>query len=129
MQPKPDQDTGKGATETDDHRSSGNIGLQQQQGHRDQDPLLKDSDSDFPEPASKSRAHWRTNPKVRLSTYPQEGASCEALFYLNAQFPRQRNSSITASKTSLPGRVTESGSVANGSSTTLSISIKFGASG
>jgi hypothetical protein len=47
---KPDQDAAKGATETEDHTSSGNIGLQEQLGHRDQDAMLKDADSDFPEP-------------------------------------------------------------------------------
>jgi hypothetical protein len=46
---KPDQDAGKGATETD-HDATGNTGLQDQLGHRDQDPMLKDADSDFPEP-------------------------------------------------------------------------------
>jgi len=45
-----DQDTAKGAVETEDHKISGNIGLQEQLGHRDQDPMLKDADSDFPEP-------------------------------------------------------------------------------
>jgi hypothetical protein len=45
-----DQDTAKGATETEDHKIAGNIGLQQQLGHRDQDPMLKDADTDFPEP-------------------------------------------------------------------------------
>jgi len=45
-----DQDTAKGATETEDHKTPGNIGMQDQLGHRDQDPMLKDADSDFPEP-------------------------------------------------------------------------------
>ena len=45
-----DQDEAKGATETEDHKVSGNAGLQGQLGHRDQDPMLKDADSDFPEP-------------------------------------------------------------------------------
>ena len=45
-----DQDLAKGASETEDHHIPGNIGLQQQLGHRDQDPMLKDADSDFPEP-------------------------------------------------------------------------------
>ncbi|MGA1985600.1 MAG: hypothetical protein ABSG72_04975 [Candidatus Sulfotelmatobacter sp.] len=44
-----DQDTAKGATEVEDHKA-GNAGLQEQLGHRDQDPMLKDADSDFPEP-------------------------------------------------------------------------------
>jgi len=47
---KSDQDTAKGAMETEDHSTPGNIGLQQQLGHRDQDPMLKDADTDFPEP-------------------------------------------------------------------------------
>jgi hypothetical protein len=47
---KGDQDTAKGATETEDHKIPGNIGLQQQLGHRDQDPMIKGADTDFPEP-------------------------------------------------------------------------------
>ena len=45
-----DQDTAKGAIEVDDHKTPGNIGMQEQLGHRDQDPMLKDADTDFPEP-------------------------------------------------------------------------------
>ena len=47
---KVDQDTHKGAIEDEDHHLPGNIGMQQQLGHRDQDPMLKDADTDFPEP-------------------------------------------------------------------------------
>jgi hypothetical protein len=47
---RPDQDQAKGAIETETHEPPGNIGLQGQLGHRDQDPMLKDADSDFPEP-------------------------------------------------------------------------------
>lgn len=47
---KQDQDAAKGATDREDDKTSGNIGLQEQLGHRDQDPILKDADSDFPEP-------------------------------------------------------------------------------
>lgn len=50
MPSKADQDTAKGATETENHEIPGNIGLQEQLGHRDQDPMLKDADTDFPEP-------------------------------------------------------------------------------
>jgi len=50
VQNKVDQDTTKGAMETEDHHVPGNIGMQQQLGHRDQDPMLKDADTDFPEP-------------------------------------------------------------------------------
>ena len=47
-----DQDRGKGAVEQDEpqQQQPGNTSLQGQLGHRDQDPLLKSSDTDFPEP-------------------------------------------------------------------------------
>ena len=45
-----DEDETKGATEDDEHATSGNVGLEKQLGHRDQDPMLKDNDTDFPEP-------------------------------------------------------------------------------
>jgi len=47
---KSDQDLAKGAIEVEDHKIPGNIGLEKQLGHRDQDPMLKDADTDFPEP-------------------------------------------------------------------------------
>ena len=47
---KDDQDSTKGATETEDHSVPSNVGMENQLGHRDQDPMLKDADSDFPEP-------------------------------------------------------------------------------
>ena len=47
---KHDQDASKGATEETDHTVPGNAGLEGQLGHRDQDPLVKGADSDFPEP-------------------------------------------------------------------------------
>jgi hypothetical protein len=45
-----DQDRGKGAVEEDRPSQTGNTSMQGQIGHRDQDPMLKSSDSDFPEP-------------------------------------------------------------------------------
>jgi hypothetical protein len=45
-----DQDAQKGASEVEHGKSDGNVGLEKQLGHRDQDPLIKDADSDFPEP-------------------------------------------------------------------------------
>ncbi len=45
-----DQDRSKGAVEQDEPNQSGNTSLRGQLGHRDQDPLLKSSDTDFPEP-------------------------------------------------------------------------------
>lgn len=40
----------KGAIETGDPQEKENPGMQGQLGHRDQDPMIKDADSDFPEP-------------------------------------------------------------------------------
>jgi hypothetical protein len=47
-----DPDRAKGATETEEHHHDGNAGLADQLGHRDQDPILKNADSDFPEPGN-----------------------------------------------------------------------------
>jgi hypothetical protein len=48
--PRDDQDRSKGATESEDHSDSDNVSQAGQLGHRDQDPLLKGADTDFPEP-------------------------------------------------------------------------------
>jgi hypothetical protein len=49
----PDSDLHKGAEEEDTSTpSDGRSNLQDQIGHRDQDELLKDADTDFPEPGS-----------------------------------------------------------------------------
>lgn len=45
-----DQDRGKGAVEQDKPQEPGNTSMQGQLGHRDQNSMLKSSDSDFPEP-------------------------------------------------------------------------------
>src|SRR5579863_4407270 len=45
-----DDDAGKGAVEQDRRGQKTNVSLTGQNGHRDQDPLLKSSNSDFPEP-------------------------------------------------------------------------------
>jgi len=45
-----DPDRAKGATEGAERDHDANAGLAGQLGHRDQDPRLKDADSDFPEP-------------------------------------------------------------------------------
>ncbi|MFY9680223.1 MAG: hypothetical protein WA416_15910 [Candidatus Sulfotelmatobacter sp.] len=45
-----DPDRAKGAIEIEEHHHDGNLGLSEPLGHRDQDPLIKDADSDFPEP-------------------------------------------------------------------------------
>jgi hypothetical protein len=45
-----DQDRSKGAVEQEDRGPADNTSMQGQLGHRDQDPLLKSADTDFPEP-------------------------------------------------------------------------------
>lgn len=45
-----DQDCGKGAVEQDEQNEGGNTSMQGQLGHRDQNEMLKSSDTDFPEP-------------------------------------------------------------------------------
>jgi hypothetical protein len=45
-----DQDSAKGAIESESPKDPGNVGVREQLGHRDQDSMLKDADSDFPEP-------------------------------------------------------------------------------
>jgi hypothetical protein len=45
-----DQDRNKGAVERDDLSHLGNTSMRGQIGHRDQDPMLKSADTDFPEP-------------------------------------------------------------------------------
>jgi hypothetical protein len=46
----PDQDRLKGALEQEEKGQEGNTSMQGQLGHRDQDPMLKAADTDFPEP-------------------------------------------------------------------------------
>jgi hypothetical protein len=61
---KPDQDATKGATEAEEHKHDGNVGLSSQLGHRDQDPRIKGYDTDFPEPGENPE-HSGERPKVK----------------------------------------------------------------
>jgi hypothetical protein len=45
-----DPDRAKGATESEERDHDPNAGLAGQLGHRDQNAMIKDADSDFPEP-------------------------------------------------------------------------------
>jgi hypothetical protein len=47
-----DSDLTKGAMEQEDRSQYGNSSMSGQLPHRTTDPLIKDSDSDFPEPGS-----------------------------------------------------------------------------
>ena len=55
-----DQDRGKGAIEQDDRKEPSNTSLAGQLGHRDQNPLLKGPDSDFPEPGQNPEHSGKT---------------------------------------------------------------------
>jgi hypothetical protein len=44
-----DEDAGKGAVEQDRPNQKTNVSMAGQNGHRDQDPMLTNSSSDFPE--------------------------------------------------------------------------------
>ena len=50
VHPKADPDAAKGATEDGPKDHHDNTSMKGQIGHRDQDSLLKDADSDYPEP-------------------------------------------------------------------------------
>jgi hypothetical protein len=50
MEKHRDQDREKGAVEQENTEQTGNTSLGGQLGHRDQDPRIKGSDTDFPEP-------------------------------------------------------------------------------
>jgi len=56
----------KGAIETEDHSQAGNLGLAGQLGHRDQDPMLKAADTDFPEPGENpEHSGWQKKPRKK----------------------------------------------------------------
>jgi hypothetical protein len=63
-----DPDRAKGAIEGEEHNHDGNAALNDQLGHRDQDPILKDADSDSPEPGNNPEhtgsREKNTKPKV-----------------------------------------------------------------
>jgi hypothetical protein len=45
-----DEDAGKGAVESDSPEQTTNVSRTGENGHRTEDPLVKSSDSDYPEP-------------------------------------------------------------------------------
>jgi hypothetical protein len=59
-------DGAKGATEGEQRDHNPNAGLAAQLGHRDQNAILKDADTDFPEPdASPEHSGEETTPPVK----------------------------------------------------------------
>ena len=63
-----DPDRAKGATEGEERNHDENAGLASQLGHRDQDPILKDADSDFPEPGKYSLYGTYSGSPLRTSS-------------------------------------------------------------
>jgi hypothetical protein len=61
-----DQDRMKGAVEQEDREQTGNTSMQGQLGHRDQDPMLKDADSDFPERGENPEHSGKEEKRKRL---------------------------------------------------------------
>ena len=45
-----DPDASKGATEQDEPKDRAHVRMHEQLSHREKDPLIKDADTDFPEP-------------------------------------------------------------------------------
>jgi hypothetical protein len=58
-----DPDRAKGATEEEEHHHDGNLALSEPLGHRDQDPLIKGADSDYPEPGNSPEHTGETSKK------------------------------------------------------------------
>ncbi|HXO37718.1 MAG TPA: hypothetical protein VN872_03725 [Candidatus Acidoferrum sp.] len=58
-----DPDRAKGAVEGEEHHHDGNLALSEQLGHRDQDPSIKNADSDFPEPGGSPEHSGERPPK------------------------------------------------------------------
>ncbi|HXM69048.1 MAG TPA: hypothetical protein VN911_20140 [Candidatus Acidoferrum sp.] len=60
-----DPDRAKGAVEGEEHHHDGNLALSEQLGHRDQDPSIKNADSDFPEPGGSPEHSGERPPKKK----------------------------------------------------------------
>jgi hypothetical protein len=64
-----DPDRAKGAVEVEEHNHDGNIGLEEQLGHRDQDPRVKGADTDFPEPGENPEHSGEFTEKTKLPNH------------------------------------------------------------
>ena len=80
-----DEDAGKGAVEQDRPDQKTNTSLTGQNGHRDQDPMLKSGNTDFPEsgeneehtgePHGRNELDRDTNPNSEGATQDQDPGS------------------------------------------------------
>jgi hypothetical protein len=70
-----DEDSGKGAVEQDRPGQETNVSRTGEIGHRDQDALVKSSDSDFPEPGQNEE--HTGEPQVRNQLKPDTEIGCQ----------------------------------------------------
>ncbi len=70
-----DQDRGKGAVEQDRPQEPDNTSMAGQLGHRDQDPMLKSSDTDFPEPGGSPEHSGEPTEAVTEAETKKRGAA------------------------------------------------------
>jgi hypothetical protein len=71
----PDEDAGKGAVEQDRPGQRANVSQTGQLGHRDPDPLVKSSDSDFPEAGQNEEHTGEPQTKNQLNRDTESGCA------------------------------------------------------
>jgi hypothetical protein len=68
-----DQDAGKGAVESGDREQTSNMSAEGQLDHRSADPLIKSSDTDFPEPGASAEHSGEPRRPKKSSQRPKGG--------------------------------------------------------
>ncbi len=71
----PDEDAGKGAVEQDRPEQKTNTSMTGQNGHRDQDPMLKSANSDYPEPGQNEEHTGEPHTSNELDRDTKEGCT------------------------------------------------------
>lgn len=71
----PDEDAGKGAVEQDRRGQKTNVSQTGQNGHRDQDPLLKSANSDYPERGQNEEHTGEPHTRNELDRDTSEGCA------------------------------------------------------
>lgn len=71
-----DPDEHKGAIEQNRPQDETNVSFSGQSGHRDQDPMLKENDSDFPEPGQNEEHTGEPRGKNELNRDTQLNTEC-----------------------------------------------------
>ncbi len=74
-----DQDAGKGAMEQDRRDQKTNVSLTGQTGHRNQDPLFKSADTDFPEPGQNEEHSGEPQGENELARDTEVDSDCFTL--------------------------------------------------